>query len=152
MEDLITKYPYYLISLIEAYKKAPSGSERRRQLRARIAVNIGDREILEKIAPEESPEDKVDSNPGSTFNTIDSFLEKFGGDGKPLGYMMSHQQAPEPTFSLREYIKNKRYEEAIQIIERQNLINPDKNIYFADQIRFLRKLIAIENFKTKPKG
>ena len=152
MEDLTAKYPYYVISLIEEYHKAPEGSPDRRRLRARMAANIGDKKILEQIAPEEAPQEKPGPASDSSFSTIDNFLEKFGGDGKPLGYMMSLQEAPKPSFSLREYIKNKRYEEAIQIIERQNLINPDKNIYFADQIRFLRKLIAIENFKTKPKG
>ncbi len=39
------------------------------------------------------------------------------------------------------YIKQKRYERALQIIEKLSLKYPEKNVYFADQIRFLRKLI-----------
>ena len=39
------------------------------------------------------------------------------------------------------YIKQKRYEKALQIIKNLNLKYPEKNIYFADQIRFLEKLI-----------
>lgn len=39
------------------------------------------------------------------------------------------------------YIKQKRYERALQIIEKLSLKYPEKNIYFADQIRFLEKLI-----------
>ncbi len=39
------------------------------------------------------------------------------------------------------YIKQKRYERALQIIEKLRLKYPEKNIYFADQIRFLEKLI-----------
>ena len=39
------------------------------------------------------------------------------------------------------YIKQKRYEKALQIIKSLNLKYPEKNIYFADQIRFLEKLI-----------
>ncbi|MDD4514148.1 hypothetical protein [Massilibacteroides sp.] len=39
------------------------------------------------------------------------------------------------------YIKQKRYERALQIIEKLSLKYPEKNVYFADQIRFLEKLI-----------
>ena len=39
------------------------------------------------------------------------------------------------------YIKQRRYAKALEIIRKLNLNNPEKNIYFADQIRFLEKLI-----------
>jgi hypothetical protein len=39
------------------------------------------------------------------------------------------------------YIKQKRYEKALEIIKSLNLKYPEKNVYFADQIRFLEKLI-----------
>ncbi|RHJ85476.1 hypothetical protein [Parabacteroides sp. AM08-6] len=39
------------------------------------------------------------------------------------------------------YVKQKRYEKALQIIQNLNLKYPEKNVYFADQIRFLEKLI-----------
>lgn len=39
------------------------------------------------------------------------------------------------------YIKQGRYEKALEIIQRLNLNYPKKNAYFADQIRFLEKLI-----------
>ncbi|MGI6232428.1 MAG: tetratricopeptide repeat protein [Prevotella sp.] len=45
------------------------------------------------------------------------------------------------------YIKQGRYERALEIIHRINLNNPKKNAYFADQIRFLEKLII--NNKNK---
>ncbi|HJA87247.1 MAG TPA: hypothetical protein H9778_00910 [Candidatus Parabacteroides intestinavium] len=41
----------------------------------------------------------------------------------------------------RIYVKQKRYDRALQIIRNLNLKYPEKNIYFADQIRFLEKLI-----------
>ncbi|MDR1344418.1 MAG: hypothetical protein LBJ39_03600 [Tannerellaceae bacterium] len=41
----------------------------------------------------------------------------------------------------RIYIKQKRYEKALEIIRNLSLKYPEKNIYFADQIRFLEKLI-----------
>ena len=39
------------------------------------------------------------------------------------------------------YIKQGRYSKALEIIKRLNLNYPKKNVYFADQIRFLEKLI-----------
>ena len=39
------------------------------------------------------------------------------------------------------YIQQRRYAKALEIIRKLNLNNPEKNIYFADQIRFLEKLI-----------
>ena len=41
----------------------------------------------------------------------------------------------------RIYVKQKRYSKALQIIKNLNLKYPEKNVYFADQIRFLEKLI-----------
>ena len=41
----------------------------------------------------------------------------------------------------RIYIKQGRYLKALEIIQRLNLIYPKKNSYFADQIRFLEKII-----------
>lgn len=46
------------------------------------------------------------------------------------------------------YIKQQRYEKALEIIQRLNLNNTKKNAYFADQIRFLKKLI-INNSKKQ---
>lgn len=45
------------------------------------------------------------------------------------------------------YIKQGRYEKAVEIIRKLSLKNPKKNRYFADQIRFLEKLII--NNKNK---
>jgi hypothetical protein len=39
------------------------------------------------------------------------------------------------------HIKQKRYDKALEIIKNLSLKYPEKNIYFADQIRFLEKLI-----------
>lgn len=47
----------------------------------------------------------------------------------------------------RIYIKQKRYEKALQIIRNLSLKYPKKNIYFADQIKLLEKLII--NDKNK---
>ncbi len=39
------------------------------------------------------------------------------------------------------YVKQHRYDKALEIIKKLSLNNPKKNAYFADQIRFLEKLI-----------
>lgn len=45
------------------------------------------------------------------------------------------------------YVKQQRYDKALGIIKKLNLKNPEKNIYFADQIRHLERLII--NAKSK---
>lgn len=47
------------------------------------------------------------------------------------------------------YIARHKYSKALEIIESINLNFPEKSIYFADQIRFLRKLVLIEETKNK---
>jgi hypothetical protein len=42
------------------------------------------------------------------------------------------------------YIKTHRYERAYEILEHLSLAFPEKNAYFADQLRFLRKLMFAE--------
>ncbi|MCM1320210.1 MAG: hypothetical protein NC217_07505 [Muribaculaceae bacterium] len=48
---------------------------------------------------------------------------------------------------VRILVKNRNYSKAIEIISELSLNNPKKSIYFADQIRFLKKLIINENNK-----
>jgi len=51
---------------------------------------------------------------------------------------------PEASFSealAKIYLKQKRYDRALEIIKTLSLKYPEKNSYFADQIRFLEKLI-----------
>lgn len=44
----------------------------------------------------------------------------------------------------KSYISRRKYAQALEIIENINLRFPEKSIYFADQIRFLRKLVLNE--------
>jgi len=48
----------------------------------------------------------------------------------------------------RIYIKQGRYSKALEIIRKLSLQYPKKNAYFADQIRFLEKLIINNNKKS----
>ncbi len=67
-------------------------------------------------------------------------------------------QAKAPADSLlseslaKIFIKTKRYDKAYEILERLSLEFPEKSRYFADQLRFLRKLILIEEHRRKQQG
>ena len=84
---------------------------------------------------------------------IDDFINK--GNGKiSLQEETEYEPEEEPiedeassyfTETLaRIYIKQGRYSKALEIIQRLNLEYPKKNRYFADQIRFLQKLVLNE--------
>ncbi|MCH5233823.1 MAG: hypothetical protein J1E16_00895 [Muribaculaceae bacterium] len=62
------------------------------------------------------------------------------------------EDSTEEISPLARLIKGRHYTEAIEFIESQNLNNPEKSIYFAHQIRFLKKLKAVENFRNKTQG
>lgn len=47
------------------------------------------------------------------------------------------------------YIKQRRYDKAFEIITQLSLNYPEKSCYFADQLRFLRKLIINQTSTTK---
>ena len=47
------------------------------------------------------------------------------------------------------YIARHKYSQALEIIKRLSLKYPEKSIYFADQIRFLAKLVLNETLNTK---
>ncbi|MEG1544807.1 MAG: hypothetical protein RR382_09845 [Tannerellaceae bacterium] len=94
---------------------------------------------------------------------IDSFIqnEEHRASGTGLGAEVANEPI-KPPLSVKEmtdmhskslddsyftetlahiYIKQRRYEKALQIIKNLSLKYPKKNVYFADQIRFLEKLI-----------
>jgi len=66
---------------------------------------------------------------------------------------------PEPAISTENsllseslakiYIKTHRYERAYEILNRLSLAVPEKNAYFADQLRFLRKVILAERMRKQ---
>lgn len=162
------KYPYYIVPDVEEYRKLDPNSEEAKRLCRKIAANIGDLASLRLIMGIDPPEfakfyPDMDTMSPSTLDTIDNFLEKFGSKSPAGGYLAVDDNelpseddlhigiAQDGINDLHYLVKDKRFADAISLIERQNLINPEKSIYFAHQIRFLKKLMAIEKFKNKTK-
>ena len=115
----------------------------------------------------DQPNDSAQSVPAMKGqDLIDSFLEQTACDSPS-----SRQEEPTETSSLtmdeettmpleeeneesfftetlaKIYIKQQRYEKTREINKKLSLKYPKKNVYFADQIRFLEKLII--NAKSK---
>ena len=96
---------------------------------------------------------------------IDDFINKDGGKLKLQENPEYKPDLDEPQGDIDEgddscftetlaqiYIKQGRYSKALEIIQRLNLNYPKKNAYFADQIRFLKKLIKNEEAKARQNG
>ena len=71
----------------------------------------------------------------------------------PPPYVPKKQKISAPAGSLQEslakiYIKQRRYDKAYEIIHALSLNNSEKSVYFADQLRFLQKLILIQQYKN----
>lgn len=106
---------------------------------------------LEDIAPDQQSSDDAlynDNSDDDTFALLNSFLGNTPAS-KPAPAQREPKPAPvqRPVASealAKNYIKNGDYQKAIEIITELNLKNPKKSVYFADQIRFLKTLIALK--------
>ena len=115
------------------------------------------------ITGDESGKEETDS----TSALLDSFLSKPERNGEKAGTPQAGNEektpesiteempkrrndAPQLSESLaRAMIKNGNYAKALEIITDLSLKNPKKSIYFADQIRFLKKLILNQSKSSK---
>lgn len=114
---------------------AESGKEDVRISLKKIAENLkASRSLLQAEKPSSVPEtvtSDVVSCEKNLLPAIDHFEIKKG----QIKDMSLEEKS-------RLYIRQKKYEEAIEILKQLNLINPKKSVYFADQIRFLEKIIV----------
>ena len=112
----------------------------------------------EEAAPEDTPLLKGQA-------LIDQFLYQSGGkielSEEPLSPPENEETPEEESESntlyytetlARIYIQQGKYQRALEIIKHLNLNNSKKNAYFADQIRFLQKLIRNDSAKKTDKN
>ncbi|MDE6552525.1 MAG: hypothetical protein K2K98_06145 [Muribaculaceae bacterium] len=98
----------------------------------------------------ENPGDGLADVPADeTLGAIDAFLKLQPAPRLKPKKEPKEAEKPSLTESFAKIlIKNGNYSRALEIITEISLNNPEKSIYFADQIRFLKKVISLESLKS----
>ena len=131
-------------------EKSQASEEKRKPTPADAAIDYV-AYLLETQKQEETAKRANDQ----TTNLIDNFLTKEQGqmhlseESQTLAEHGPEEQNESPEFFTETlakiYIRQGRYQKALEIIQQLNLNYPKKSAYFADQIRFLEKLIINNN-------
>lgn len=109
---------------------------------------------IEDAYSEEEEEEIVEEQDDDTSAMLESFLtknppkkntRKKARTATAESSATSSRSANMSESLAKVMIKNGNYQKAIEIITDLSLNNPKKSIYFADQIRFLKKLMANAN-------
>ena len=169
--------PYFLYPLLQQLRQHPEGPEAD-ALRLRIAANVGDPEALYALIGEQHPELATGGASSPTADsTIDSFIEKFSRPSRRMASRITpapasdyfstterlsddEERPEEETASanldydeameeVKKSVKNGDYQHALAIMEEIYLNNPKKSIYFADQMRFVKKLMELKSDKKQ---
>ena len=100
-----------------------------------------------KNSVQDTPADASPDTTASSVETVSSATPAPSGIPTPSDHPTPVTESNADT-SLSEslakiYIRRRRYDKAFEIIHNLSLKNPKKSVYFADQLRFLRKLMLI---------
>ena len=145
-------------NFLESMPKEEAPKEKRKPTPADAAVDYV-AYLMESEPEGEMMPGEIPQMPGQDL--IDSFINSDKGrivlnegpllapeDEKVVEFVEKDPEEEYFTETLaRIYIKQGRYSKALEIIQRLSLQFPKKNAYFADQIRFLEKLIINNNKK-----
>ena len=175
LRSLLALYPYWqtarLLMLQNLYLlHDPTFDEELR----RAAIYITDRRVLFQMIEAAHYQLRQQLTPNTqhltpnaptsrTIDLIDTFLEQEKGrivldlpEEEPSDSDHDHEEEGEEEYFTetlaRIYIKQGRYQRALDIITRLSEHYPKKNAYFADQIRFLEKLIINSKNNSKVKN
>lgn len=116
-----------------------SETEEEREQAAKAPQLIG-QSLIDSFINNDKGKIKLNENP-TLKPDLDSDLTTEKKEGK------TGEQGIFTETMARIYIKQGNYPKALEIIRQLSLENPKKNVYFADQIRFLEKLIINNNKK-----
>lgn len=158
---------YFLYPLVEELKSCQN-PERRQRIRERLAANIGDPQVLAELLGE-SPSNFYPKTSTEPSDSIDAFIARYRRPGdpsdiseilEPKAQRYSKKITSPPSTlkpistsqismeEVKELVKNHQYERALAIMDQFYLNNPKKSVYFADQIRFIRKMELIYRKKN----
>lgn len=153
--------PSRTLSLIDTFLDSQPEEEQKKQKRRPTPADAAVDYVAYLLETEEQPAEETPQLRGAEL--IDSFIESDTGkivlSETPTLTPPPAEAEAEPgagaeqgffTETLaRIYIKQGKFEKASEIIKQLSLRNPEKNAYFADQIRFLRKLIVNQGGPAK---
>ncbi len=132
----------------------------------RLIFNPVPADYSELLKSENHEPDEVPAERSEQDALLDAFLDSQGalhqeakpaqkGNNEDLQPKPEYHAKPDPEAPLSEslakiFVKRQRYDKAYEIISQLSLNYPEKSVYFADQLRFLRKLIINQKYdKTK---
>lgn len=165
IKDLVQHYPYFQAARMLYIRNLKNTDDLSYHAELKKgAINVPDRvrleQIMNKAASEKKEQSTVtvvadDANIESVpqlkhHDLIDSFITA-NPHIKPVGevsdvetVVLDNTNVTDSIFTeslAKIYIKQGQYDKAIRIFEKLNLKYPEKSSYFADQIRFLKKII-----------
>lgn len=109
-------------------------------------LNLSASEPMQPLATSDVP----DATATPSGNSLENVAESVDVHSEASLDEMNEESLDESYFTetlAKIYIKQHKYSRALEIIRSLYLKYPEKNIYFADQIRFLEKLIINNNSK-----
>jgi hypothetical protein len=148
--------------LIDFFLAEKGEEEKENKKPENVGPQLISTDYLSYVLSEETlQQEETEAAPLQHQDTIDKFLEEDEKSPIKIVFKEKDEQTENPPPGLNTveessffsetlakiYLKQKKYAKSLEIIRKLNLLYPEKNIYFADQIRFLEKLIINEKNK-----